>query len=105
MLDARVAVTMMDKVIADKFQEALENEEDGTGFDDTDGAGAPPQAKKAKLDDDALDSNKASDENSDDDDYKCRICNLTFPAAWSLTVHNRTKHYEKSHACSVCGRR
>ena len=26
---------------------------------------------------------------TDTDDYKCHKCNLIFPAAWSLTVHNR----------------
>ena len=75
------------QVIADKSQEALEDDEENTE--------GQPDSKRPRLDTEEDSSKETSPVVSDVDidDYKCHKCNLIFPAAWSLTVHNRKLIY------------
>jgi hypothetical protein len=81
MLDARVALSVLDRETADtKFDEDYE-----FVYENGD------------------DSERASDLGSDlNSSLKCPHCEEQFPAVWSLNIHCRTKHTEKSQFCETC---
>ena len=82
MLDARVAISVLDRDTADdKFEEDYEwVYENGDSIERT-----------SDLDPDLTPK-----------DLKCPHCDEEFPAVWSLNVHCRTKHMEKSQTCETC---
>jgi len=81
MLDARVALSVLDQEAADnKFDEQYE-----WVYENGD------------------DAERLSDLGSDlNQSLKCPHCEEEFPAIWSLNVHCRTKHMEKSQFCETC---
>ena len=81
MLDARVALSVLDRDKADiKFEEDYEFVYENGG-----------EAERP--------SDLSSDLNLS---HKCPHCEEEFPAVWSLNVHCRTKHMEKSQFCETC---
>ena len=97
---------MIDKVSAD---EAFDDQYEVT---DEAGDSLAPAAKRPRLDDDAA----ADDGNSENaaasvydfaaaESRRCNLCGEEFGAAWSLTVHKRTKHpLDRSHHCRTCNK-
>jgi len=86
MLDARVAISMVDREEADW---ALDDQEEEEG----------PQPKRARLEDEYAftDTTKAQ--------FRCTKCEAGFAAAHELSVHMRTRHSQKRHLCAVCNKR
>jgi hypothetical protein len=101
---SRVAISLVDKVSADdalddQYDIAYETAEEcgpiGDATNKAEESEEAPAAKRSRL---------ANDAYAFPSEYRCPLCQEEFPAAWSLNVHMRTKHLERSHHCSWCNK-
>jgi Zinc finger, C2H2 type len=91
-----------DEAFDDQYEVA-----DGLETSEADG----PAAKRLKLDNNGDGDDEDAAETASVYDFaaaerlRCRHCGEEFGAAWSLTVHMRTRHpLERSHHCRSCNK-